>query len=89
MERGVVSVTVQGLFPVVAPFLPNGPRLVLCADGRLFSHEHAPNGPVAPLVWPYRLGLVAPGTVERLLAAAEAAGLRGAAPAYAPPTGVL
>jgi len=71
-----VRVTVQPLFPVVPPFVPSGPDVVVYADGTVLTFFHGVFD-TRPMVWPYQQGSIDASAVGDLLAAAADAGLLG------------
>ena len=82
-----LQITVQGMFPIVPPFLPNGPAIVLYPDGVvLFTDQSTFDAGL--LVQPYRIGHVEPAELTVVFARADAAGLLVGDAAYAPPVGV-
>ncbi|MEO5723272.1 MAG: hypothetical protein ABIQ39_06105 [Ilumatobacteraceae bacterium] len=83
----VMQITVQGMFPIVPPFLPNGPSLVLYADGEVLFTDRSTFDP-EPLVRPYRIGHIDPARVALEVARADSAGLLSADDAYVSPVGV-
>jgi hypothetical protein len=83
----VVVLSVQGMFPVQAPFLQEGPQAIVYADGTYLVPSRA-DPVVAPQVWPYRIGHLDPSVVADLLDAAGAAGLLAEPPVYGRPIGM-
>jgi hypothetical protein len=70
--------TVQPMFPVVAPFVGAGPQVVVYPDGTVIT-QFAGVFDAQPMVWPYRAGRITPDVVAGLLAQADADGLFGEA----------
>jgi hypothetical protein len=79
----VVQLTVQGMFPVVPPFLGSGPMTVIYDDGSVLVSFRG-NFCCQPQVWPYEIGRVDPADVEDLLTTAGDAGLLAEPAPYAP-----
>jgi hypothetical protein len=82
-----VQITVQGMFPVVPPFLPNGPSVVVYEDGVVLFPDQS-TFVAAPQVGPYRIAHIDPAIVDGLVARADSAGLFSNVDAYAPPVGI-
>lgn len=74
----VIRMTVQPMFPVVAPFVGGGPQVVVYGDGTVLT-EFAGLFDAQPMVWPYQAGRISPDVVSDLLTEADAAGLFDAA----------
>jgi hypothetical protein len=82
-----MQITVQGMFPIVPPFLPNGPAIVLYPDGVVLFTDQS-KFDAGLLVRPYRIGHVDPAKLTDVVAMANAVGLLVGDAAYAPPVGV-
>lgn len=72
----VIRMTVQPMFPVVAPFVGAGPQVVVYPDGTVIA-EFAGVFDAQPMVWPYQAGHIDQDEVARLLALADGSGLYG------------
>lgn len=83
----VASLTVQGLFPVTPPFVPNGPTVAVYDDGTVLALDPAIrlllDAPPYLLVG-YARAQIDAAAVDLVVDRAEALGLTDAAPQYAP-----
>lgn len=83
----IASLTVQGLFPVSAPFLQNSPAISVYSDGTVLvpaTDQETMEDTPPPLVTRYVSGTIAADIVDELITSAESTGLAAAAPDYAP-----
>lgn len=83
----VASLTVQGLFPVSAPFLPNSPTVALYDDGTVLALDpgvHFVTDSPGYLFDGYSRLAIDEAAVEHVVSQAEALGLTDAAPQYPP-----
>lgn len=70
----VIRMTVQPMFPVVAPFVGAGPAVVVYPDGTVVT-QFSGVFEAQPMVWPYDAGRIDADVVAELLGQAEATGL--------------
>lgn len=82
-----MQITVQGMFPIVPPFLPNGPSIVVYPDGFVLFTDQS-KFDAGLLVQPYRIGRIDRAKLTFVVARADAAGLLVGDAVYAPPVGV-
>ena len=82
-----MQITVQGMFPIVPPFLPNGPSIVLYPDGVVVFTDQS-KFDAGLLVQPYRIGHIDSAKLTFVVARADVAGLLVGDAAYARPVGV-
>jgi len=83
----VVRIGTQALFPVVPPFLPDGPDVLVYADGTIYTPTRVVFD-TAPWAWPYEVGHASPSDLVDLFATADRLGLLAPGEVLLPRIGV-